>query len=278
MIGWDHPDTARYYSAFERRHRRYRSANRALVQQASLRPGQRVLDFAAGSGGTTAEILPLIGKDGRVDCVEPAAAMRATGEPRFDARVRWLAGLPDRQETYDRILCGAAIWQMPDLGQCLEDFAARLAPGGALSFNIPAGYLGLADRPGGGRDPWLVELPSTLAARLPAAGTAPEGSWTPITAPQVTTLLRELGLVSHSWSHTGKLSQAAYRDWLKLPVVSNSLLGRLNADERAAALEAAFEAVDQTSWRWERWMGWTAWKEQFPETSDSVLPSKPSSS
>lgn len=260
MIGWDHPDTARYYSAFERRHRRYRKANRVLVQQAALQPGQRVLDFAAGSGGTTAEILPWIGKDGRVDCVEPAAAMRAAGEPRFDVRVRWLAEPPDRHPTYDRILCGAAIWQMPELGQCIEDLAARLVPGGALSFNIPAAYLGLADRPGGGPDPWLAGLPSALAGRLPAAGGAPHGSWTPITPAQVTTLLAGLGLWSRSWSHTGKFSQAAYRDWLKLPVVSNGLLGKLNADDRAAALDAAYETVDQTSWRWEKWLGWTAWK------------------
>jgi ubiquinone/menaquinone biosynthesis C-methylase UbiE len=79
MTGWDHPDTVRYYEAFNRRHTRYRTANRALVRHAQLRPGLRVLDFAAGTGGTPAAALDVLGADGRVDCVEPAQAMRAAG-------------------------------------------------------------------------------------------------------------------------------------------------------------------------------------------------------
>jgi hypothetical protein len=30
--------------------------------------------------------------------------------------------------------------------------------------------------------------------------------------------------------------------------------------ERARRIDAALRAVDRSSWKWERWRGWTAWK------------------
>jgi len=129
MTGWDHPDTVRYYEAFNRRHNRYRTANRALVRHAQLRPGLRVLDFAAGTGGTTAVALDVLGADGRVDCVEPAQAMRAAGVQKFDGRVRWFADLASAATAYDRILCGAAIWQVPEIAACIEALALGAADG-----------------------------------------------------------------------------------------------------------------------------------------------------
>ncbi|MBL8485093.1 MAG: class I SAM-dependent methyltransferase, partial [Rhodocyclaceae bacterium] len=146
MNGWDDPATARAYQEFETRHTRYALANRALARHAELRPGLAVLDLAAGCGGTVAAILPALGATGRMDAVEPAHAMAALGRRRFaaDARVRWLDALDAAGSGYARITCGAAIWQWPNLDQLFAQLAARLAPGGALVFNIPAAYLGRA--------------------------------------------------------------------------------------------------------------------------------------
>ena len=58
MAGWDDAATVRYYLAFEQRHGRYRRANAALVRQAAMPAGAQVLDLAAGTGGTTAALLP----------------------------------------------------------------------------------------------------------------------------------------------------------------------------------------------------------------------------
>jgi len=41
-IGWEHPDTARYYEAFCARHARYDDANRALTDAAELALGDVV--------------------------------------------------------------------------------------------------------------------------------------------------------------------------------------------------------------------------------------------
>ena len=263
MIGWDHPDTVRYYEAFNRRHTRYRAANRALVRHAQLRPGMRVLDFAAGTGGTTAAALDVLGADGRVDCVEPAHAMRAAGVQKFGARVCWFAELECAGTGYDRILCGAGIWQMPNVAACIHALAERLAPGGALCFNIPAAYAGEPDPPGRGADPSLTGLPGTLA-RLAAGGETSAAA--PVALPSrdyLQATLSACGLVPCSWRFASRLTQRAYRDWLKIPVLTDQLLGSLDADERAAAIDAASAKTDLASWRPERWLGWTAWKPPF---------------
>ena len=263
MTGWDHPDTVRYYEAFNRRHTRYRTANRALVRHAQLRPGLRVLDFAAGTGGTTAAALDILGADGRVDCVEPAQAMRTAGMQKFDARVRWFADLESAGTGYERILCGAAIWQVPNVAACIRALAERLAPGGALCFDIPAAYAGEADPPGRGPDPLLTELPAALA-RLGAGG-EPQAS-APVTLARREDLhaaLSACGLVPCSWRFVSRLTQRAYRDWLKIPVLTDQLLGSLDADQRAAAIDAASAETDPASWRREHWLGWTAWRPPF---------------
>jgi SAM-dependent methyltransferase len=260
---WDHPDTARYFEQFTRCHTRYLAANRALVRHAALAPGQRLLDFGAGTGGTSACALEQIGSDGRIDCVEPAGAMRQIGQTKFDARVRWFAGLPPDTERYDRILCGAAIWQVPDLKLCIRNLVSRLMPGGAICFNIPAAYVGLPDGPGGGRDPWLTELPASLVRRVPAA-ILPQRPRLRLPSPsELSGLLESCGLVACSWSYTGRLTQKSYRDWLKIPVISDLLLGSHNPDRRADLIDQAYLETDPASWRPERWLGWTAWKPPF---------------
>lgn len=263
MSGWDHPDTVRYYEAFNRRHARYRAANRALVRQARIEPGHRVLDFAAGTGGTTAVAIAQLGPDGRIDCVEPAAAMRAAGEPKFDARVRWFDALADTQGEYDRILCGAAIWQMPDLRACLRDLAERLKPGGALCFNIPAAYLGEPDPPGGGADPYLTALPAALAQLAAGVPGAADAVASLPARSALSGLLREAGLIPRIWAMRTRLGQAAWRDWLKIPVMTDSLLGRLDPDQRARCIDNVFAQIDAESWRPERWFGWTARRPLF---------------
>src|SRR5215467_5054102 len=165
MIGWNDPETAAYYEAFCRRHSRYARANAALIAHARIRPGMRLLDFAAGTGRTAEAALRRLGDGGSVLCVEPFSAMRAEGMRRItDSRVEWSASLPDASESFDRVLCGAAIWQMDSLGETFTTLAAFVRRGGALCFNIPAVYLLEPDAPGGGSDPWLLSLPAMLAA------------------------------------------------------------------------------------------------------------------
>jgi len=263
---WDDDYTPRAYEAFCRRHRRYRTANATLVAHAALEPGQRVLDVAAGTGRTAEAALVCLGDRGSVSCVEPSIAMRARGAARLAGRgITWLEVIPSDGTRFERVLCGAAIWQIGRLETAIATLSALVAPGGALVFNIPAQYVQEPDPPGGGRDPWLVELP-TLVDR---SGTTATPDWAPTDfsslPPSRDDILRYLvraGLRPREWEFEVRLSQAAYRDWLKIPPVSEGLLRGLPPVERARRLDEAFGRSDPRSWRRERWLGWTAWRDR----------------
>jgi SAM-dependent methyltransferase len=253
-IGWNHPETARYYERFCRLHPRYRVANAALAGHAEIPRNARVLDVAAGTGRTAQAVLRYLGPQGRITCLEPARAMRKAGSKRLhDPRLQWVADWPDTR--FDRVLCGAAIWQMTPLEEIFRRVTASLAAGGLFAFNIPALYLGRPDAPGGGRDPHLLELPGLVAAgRVPAAEARG-----PLSAQDVDTALAAGGFQAERWYLRQRFSQAAFRDWLKIPVLTDSLLPSLDAAARAQRIEAAYRSADPLSWRWEAWCGWTAW-------------------
>lgn len=73
-------------------------------------------------------------------------------------------------------------------------------------------------------------------------------------------MLGATGFRTVGWGFRAKLAQAEYRDWLKIPVLTDALLAHCTIEERAARLDAAFAQSDPESWRWEAWRGWTAWK------------------
>lgn len=263
-VGWDDIQTARVYERFCRRHRRYRIANDALVAHAALAPGHRVLDVAAGTGRTADAVLPHIGALGSVLCVEPARAMRDVGVRRVkDARVAWTSELPeDDTAAFDRVVCGAGMWQLLPLDATLGRLASLLGPGGALIFNIPAQYLLEPDPPGGGRDPLLLQLPALVERSVtPMSNDAtPVLTAMPRSRDEVDRLLTSTGLRTDRWSFDVRFTQAAYRDWLKIPPVSEGMFAGLPVGERERRVDDAYRRADRRSWRWERWIGWTAWR------------------
>jgi hypothetical protein len=123
-----------------------------------------------------------------------------------------------------------------------------------VCFNVPSLYLGEPDEAGGGRDPLLLELPALLSRGHDVATAA-----VPLPdADDIEACLSRAGLRPRRWTFRMRLTQAAYRDWLKLPVLTDWMLGDVDADERARQIDEAFARVDPASWRWERWTGWTA--------------------
>jgi SAM-dependent methyltransferase len=256
-IGWDDERTARAYEAFASRHSRYDDANRELVTHAAIEAGARLLDLAAGTGRTTSCLLEHLGDGAGVSivCVEPSAAMRALGERRVqDTRVSWVSSLDEVTGTFDRVLCGAAMWILRPLEETFPDLARRLAPGALLVFDVPALYVCEADEPGGGDDPLLLRLPSIIAAgQVPRADPVE-----PLQVEGIEAALARAGMTVERWRFRVALSQAAQRDWMKIPVITNALLADLDIAERDARIDAAFATCDPSSWRWERWIGWTA--------------------
>ena len=256
---WERPETPLFYESFCDTHDRYRRANEVLIRNARLSTDlRRVLDVGAGTGRTAEIALGRLGPEVRVICVEPSIAMRRSGRARLsDPRVRWQAALPLRTGSFDRILCGAAIWQMSPLSETVRLLARLLRNGGALSFNIPGLYLQEADLPGGGDDPHLIALPARLFQ--PPTGVTISNR-EPLTAQLVEEALRSAGLRATRWSHRIRLTQEAYAEWLKIPVLTEYRRSGLSPEKRARRIDAAMENLDRNSWRWESWRGWTAWK------------------
>jgi len=264
-IGWDDPRTVARYEAFCAAHDRYEVANAALVRAAALAPGLRVLDVGAGTGGTAACVLAATGGQVALTCVEPARAMREAGARRLGAgSVTWSASLPAEAGGFDRVLAGAAIWQLTPIAESLRRLAGLLAPGGALVFDVPALYVGEPEGPGGGADPMLLGMPAWLGRGRTSKATAGE----PIPrAEAMTRLLDALDLRVEIWSFEVRLTQAMYRDWLKIPVILEPLLGDVEPEARDGLIDEAFAASDASSWRDERWIGWTAWRRGGTESS-----------
>jgi ubiquinone/menaquinone biosynthesis C-methylase UbiE len=259
MSSWDDPETAEYYEAFCLRHTRYIRANAELIEHAQLAPDMGVLDLAAGTGRTAEAALELLGDHGKMLCVEPHAGRRTEGMRRVaDRRVEWSAVLPHATESFERILCGAAIWQLP-LPETFGVLARLLRPGGALTFNIPALYLMEPDEPGGGSDPLLLSLPELLFETRDCAP-VPAQSQAPLSSTCIDSWLHAAGFRAQSWSFRLRLTQDSYADWLKIPVLTDGMLGGLTPKARAQRIDAALESADRSSWKWERWRGWTAWK------------------
>jgi SAM-dependent methyltransferase len=264
MSGWEDADTATYYEAFCRKHSRYSRANAALITHADIAPGMRVLDFAAGTGRTAQASLRRLGRNGRAVCVEPSAAMRNAGLRRItDPRIEWSSHLPDEKDSFDRVLCGSAIWQMIPLIDTFRTLTRLLRPGGALCFNIPAAYLLEPDDPGGGQDPSLLSLPALLMGSqecAPAQEPVDAPASAPLSEGWISGWLNVVGLRAESWQFRVRITQDAYAAWLKIPLITDRLLAGLTPRERAERIDAALGAVDRSSWKWERWRGWTAWK------------------
>jgi SAM-dependent methyltransferase len=267
VIGWDHPATAERYERFCRRHSRYRRANDVLVREAAIVPGLRVLDVGAGTGRTASAVLPRLGCAGSVVCVEPAAAMRAVGCQRLrDSRVTWRADLPALStpgRRFDRVLAGAVIWQLGSFDEWIPRLASLLGSGGALVFDVPALYLGEPDEPGGGDDPMLLDLITRLMSENTSShrrAPPPHLSAWPCRSQDVDAALSRCGLRYRVWEFRHRLTQAAYARWLSIPVAGEPLFAGVDPEERDRRLERALAAVDNGSFKWERWRGWTAWK------------------
>jgi hypothetical protein len=71
--------------------------------------------------------------------------------------------------------------------------------------------------------------------------------------------LAAAGFRAERWYLRQRFTQAAFRDWLKIPVLTDALLPELDAASRARRIERAYRSTDPLSWRWEAWYGWTAW-------------------
>lgn len=165
---------------------------RLLVEHAGVRPGDRVLDLASGSGAVALPALAVAGDRGSLLAVDLAPGMvdRLAGrlgelEPR-DARavvgdIADPAGLRLSADSFDVVLCGFALFFLPDPPAALAGWVRLLRTGGTLAVSTwgrvdqvfgvlrdEIGALGVDTRPQGE----AYDAPAVLAAQLRAVGLA----------------------------------------------------------------------------------------------------------
>jgi ubiquinone/menaquinone biosynthesis C-methylase UbiE len=117
---------------------------RCLIDVAALKPAERVLDVACGTGFVARRAAQYVGGDGRVVGVDLNAGMVAAGRAASgrDAStiVEWRTGdaaaLPFEKGVFDVVLCQQGVQFFPDRLQALREMRRVLRLGGRLAFTV----------------------------------------------------------------------------------------------------------------------------------------------
>jgi len=116
---------------------------RDLVAWSGLRPGQRVLDIAAGRGAVTGPAAQAVGPRGAVLAIDGSPNMlralaRDFGDvPQIQTREMDAHHLAFPDASFDAVTCGLAFHIMADPGQVIAEAHRVLRPGGLLAFSTP---------------------------------------------------------------------------------------------------------------------------------------------
>src|SRR5690606_18640620 len=116
-----------------------RPAADPLLAAADLRPGERVLDVACGTGVIARLAAAEVGPDGAVaaidlapDMIEVARREPAPSGTAIDWHVGDAAALPFDDAGYDAVLCQMGLMFMTDRPAALAEMRRTLRPGGRL--------------------------------------------------------------------------------------------------------------------------------------------------
>jgi demethylmenaquinone methyltransferase/2-methoxy-6-polyprenyl-1,4-benzoquinol methylase len=138
---------------------------RRALRQNGLRPGNRLLDVACGTGLVAAEAAKILGGAETITCLDPSEGMLGVARTKLPATfVQGRAEqLPFADESFDFLVMGYALRHVTSLEQTFGEFRRVLKPGGRLlilEVTKPRSRLGsLAFRAYfGGVYPFLTQL------------------------------------------------------------------------------------------------------------------------
>jgi SAM-dependent methyltransferase len=114
----------------------------AIIEEARIQPGDRVIDIGCGSGIPTLAIAELVGPKGHVTATDPSPVMidavrRNAAELKLENVEPVLAsaaGLPFAEGTFDAATCHFGAMFFPDLQAALRRIRAVLRPGARAAF------------------------------------------------------------------------------------------------------------------------------------------------
>ena len=116
----------------------------AIIEEAGITAGQRVLDVAGGPGEPSLTIAEIVGPTGSVMCTDAVAEMVAAAEA--EAKRRGLTNvefrrcvaetLPFDDNAFDAVVCRLGAMFFPDVPPALREMLRVLKPPGALCFVV----------------------------------------------------------------------------------------------------------------------------------------------
>jgi ubiquinone/menaquinone biosynthesis C-methylase UbiE len=115
-----------------------------LLRAADLRPGERVLDVACGTGHVTRAAAEQVGSTGKVtgvdiatDMIDVAKSVATRGGADIDYRIADAIALPIPDASVDAVLCQMGLMFMEDRSGAVAEMARVLAPAGRVVINTP---------------------------------------------------------------------------------------------------------------------------------------------
>ena len=205
---------------------------KALVRSAGIGAGERALDVACGTGAIASAAAEAGARVTAID-VSPGMveAARANG---VDAHVMDAERLEFPDESFDHVLCGFALFFLPDPEQAVREWRRVLRPKGRLALSVFAGW-----------DPrwrWIDELTPERLKRPLGTMFDSEAELEAVLAPAG---FEEIGfeLAAHDLVFTGADEWWAWT-WAH---GRHGILSRMTDDELAAYRSAAEERIHAMS-------------------------------
>jgi SAM-dependent methyltransferase len=142
---WGRKESADWWSAGQaRRQQTYGAATEMLLELASIQPGSRVLDVAAGTGDQTLMAARRVGATGNVLATDSSASMlkavaevaRNEGLTNVETRVMNAENLALDADSFDAVICRIALMLFPNPAKALGEMHRVVKPGGRVAVMV----------------------------------------------------------------------------------------------------------------------------------------------
>jgi demethylmenaquinone methyltransferase/2-methoxy-6-polyprenyl-1,4-benzoquinol methylase len=107
---------------------------RSALERHGLRPGQRLLDVACGTGLVATEAKKILGTAENITCLDPSEGMLAVARKKLAARFvcAWAEQIPLPDDSFEFLTMGYALRHVVNLEEAFREYRRVLVPGGKL--------------------------------------------------------------------------------------------------------------------------------------------------
>jgi ubiquinone/menaquinone biosynthesis C-methylase UbiE len=236
---WGLTGSADWWSAGQgRRQQTYGAATEMMLELASIQPGSRVLDVAAGTGDQTLMAARRVGPTGNVLATDDSASMlkvaaeaaRNEGLTNVETRIMNAENLALDADSFDAVICRNALMLFPNPAQALAEMRRVVKPGGKVAVMV---FSAAERNPHHG-------IPFAIICRLGnIPPPAPGESWM--------YALGDPGVLEDVYSRTGFLNVSAHAVPIqrRLPSAADAIRSMRNSASKVSELMSRLNDADR---------------------------------